>query len=80
MIYASANKNGKKDFVFPIYWEMMGKLKVQADSLEEAMKWVEEHEEEIELDPDADYIDGTFEVEEDEEVIKNYTKLFSKRK
>ena len=80
MVYGVADKNAKKEFIIPIYWQVAGRLKVQANSLEEALEWANEHEDEIELDSDAEYLDGTFEIEQEEGIIQMYTDRLNKNK
>ena len=80
MVYGVADKNAKKEFIIPIYWQVAGRLKVQANSLEEALDWANEHEDEIELDSDAEYLDGTFEIEQEEDIIQMYTDRLNKNK
>ena len=56
-----ANENAKKKFKIPVSWEVCDFVKVQADSLEEALDYMEEHSDEIPIDmSDAEYIDGSY--------------------
>lgn len=61
MTYVTANENAKKEFKIPVSWEVSDFVKVQADTLEEALEYMEEHEDEIPIDmSDAEYIDGSY--------------------
>ena len=50
----------KKTFKIPVSWEMYGYVNVEAESLDEAIKIVEN---DSNL-PDGEYIGGSFEVDE----------------
>lgn len=79
MVYGVADKNAKKEFVIPIYWQVVGKLKVQANSLKEALEWANNNEDKIELDSDAEYLESSFEIEQEEDVIDTYTHIYNKK-
>ena len=53
-----------KTFKIPVVWQMYGVVRVEADTLEEAMEKARE-----EKLPDGDYIDDSFELDT-EEIIK----------
>ena len=64
MIYVTANPKANKEFKIPVSWEVMDFLKVQANSLQEALEFV--------LNPDNDdllatsnegsYVEGSYEI------------------
>lgn len=53
-----------KTYKIPVVWQMYGVVRVEADSLEQAMELALE----AKL-PDGDYIEGSFELD-NEEIIK----------
>lgn len=61
----------KKTYKIPVSWELGGIIEVEADSLKEALKEFDDNMEEYDL-PFGDYIDGSFERDEDDEFIKEY--------
>lgn len=56
------NEKGKFLFKIPVEWTMYEVIKVQADSLEEAVQWFVENLDEIPLDETgkSEYIDGSY--------------------
>lgn len=58
-----------KTFEIPVSWEASGFVKIEANSLEEAIEIFDEKEDEISLPLDSEYIDGSFKRSEDEEFI-----------
>lgn len=52
-----------RTFKIPVSWEVSSVIKVEADSLEDAIKKFDEHENEegYKLPTDGDYVDGSFE-------------------
>ena len=57
-----ANPQGKKGFPIPVTWEACDTVRVQADSLEEAYEWVQEHSDEIPLGTEPGYVDGSYKI------------------
>lgn len=57
-----ANPQGKKVFPIPVTWEVSDLIRVQADSLEEAYEWAQEHSEEIPLGTEPGYVDGSYKI------------------
>lgn len=63
----------KTVFKIPVTWEVCAMLKVEADTLEEAMEIARDDNGEIPLPTDNDYIDGSWRLStEDIEDIKMY--------
>jgi len=63
MVDVVANEKATKEFVIPVGWEVFGKIRVQADTIEEAFEWAKEHMDEIPLDDDPNditYVDGSY--------------------
>lgn len=66
MVYVEADKTAKEEFVLPVSWEVYSKIKVQANSLEEAINYAKEHIDEIDLDEyDNSYVDGSYKINVD---------------
>lgn len=57
------NTEGKKSFKIPVSWEVCDEIEVQADSLEEALEWAQEHSDEIPLGIYPEYVDGSYRVD-----------------
>jgi hypothetical protein len=55
--------NEKKRFVIPVSWEVYSTITVEANSLEEAIAYCEEHSDEIPLGSDTHYIDGSYRID-----------------
>jgi hypothetical protein len=64
--------SNKKIFKIPVSWECFGIVDIEADNLEEAIKIFDETEDTIDLPLDYDYIDGSFNRDQDEEIIRDY--------
>jgi len=58
-----------KTWKIPVTWEVYGTVKIEANSLNEAIKIFDETEDEISLPLDSEYIDGSFK-REDYEIIE----------
>ena len=64
-----------KKFKIPVTWEVYGTIEIEANSLEEAIQQFDEVEingEGYPLPLDNDYINDSFNREQDEEVIQEY--------
>jgi hypothetical protein len=59
----------KKWFKIPCLWGSCGVLEIEAKDIKEAIKVAKKEAETCEL-PDAEYIDGSFELNLDSELIK----------
>ena len=57
-----ADPKAKKGFLIPVSWEVMDFVRVQADSLEEAMEYLTEHSDEIPLGTEPEYVDGSYQI------------------
>lgn len=53
----------KKIYLVPVYWEMFGRVSVEAESAEKAIEYALDHIDEYKLPEKAEYIDGSFEVD-----------------
>lgn len=54
-----------REFTIPVEWSLAENIKVEATSLEEAIEWVREHEDEIPCG-DGEYIDGSWKITPDQ--------------
>lgn len=54
--------SNKKVFELPVEWAVFGKIEIEAESLEDALRIFCETEDEIGLPTDNDYIDGSFKL------------------
>lgn len=59
----------KKTFKIPVSWEASGFVKIEAETLEQAIEIFDIIEDEIPLPLEEEYIDGSFKRSEDEEFI-----------
>lgn len=60
-----------KTWIIPVSWEMCGEVKIQANSLDEAIE-IAENDGSIEL-PEGDYIDASWKVEvEDKDFVRGF--------
>lgn len=55
-----------REWKIPVTWEMYGTVYVKADTLEEAMDMAYESE----IPDDCEYLDGSFEVESDVDLVR----------
>lgn len=56
-------KNTMKTYKIGVVWQMYGYVEVEANSLEEAVKEVEDGGGDMPLPMDGEYIEGSFEVD-----------------
>lgn len=59
----------KNTYKVPVVWSAMGYVLVEADDVEEAKNYVKEHLDEFPLPRDGEYLDDSFEVDEEGEAI-----------
>lgn len=59
----------KMVYKVPVVWSMMGYVLVAAYSGEDAMEYAKEHVDELTLPVNSDYIDDSFEIDEEGEPI-----------
>ena len=65
MVHVVANKNAEKEYKIPVTWEVFSTIKVQAETLEKAYDWAQEHLDEIPLGDNTDYVDGSYQISAD---------------
>ena len=70
MRHIIANENADKEYKTPVTWSVYDCLSVQANSLEEALKYCKENIDDIPLGDEPEYIDGSYEIEKDMEVLR----------
>lgn len=54
----------KRKYYIPVCWEVWDKVEVEAESLEEAIKYVQDNIDEIPLGTEPEYIDGSYKIED----------------
>ena len=59
-----------KTFKFGVSWEMYGYIEVEAETLEEAIRIAQETEDEMALPTDGDYVDDSFVIDYDIDVLE----------
>lgn len=64
-----------KSYKIPVYWEVFGYISIEANSLEEAIEKYDEEEEYFDLPDKQYYVDGSFNREEDIEMIKQLNRI-----
>ncbi len=60
------NNNADKVFSIPVEWVVTENIEVKANSLEEAAKFILDHNEEIPCGEVTTYVDGTYKISADE--------------
>lgn len=53
-----------KKFNIPVTWCVYDKVEIEAETLEDAIKYVKEHIEEIPLGTEPEYIDGSYSIDD----------------
>lgn len=69
----------KQKYVIPVSYEMAGSITIEATSIEEALDIAVNHMDELPLPNDAEYIDGSYAVGTEEDVIDVMTKDAAKK-
>lgn len=59
----------KKVYLVPVYWEMYGRVSVEAESPEKALEYAREHMDEYKLPYKSEYVEGSFDVDMDGTVL-----------
>lgn len=60
------DKNGSKVFSIPIEWIVTETIEIKANSLQEAIEFINENADLIPLGTEPEYIDGTWKISADE--------------
>lgn len=66
-----------KKFSIPVIWQVWDKVEVEAESIEDAVRYVKENIETIPLGTEPEYIDGSYQIDDGadgQESIKNTVK------
>lgn len=58
--------SNKRMYYIPVTWEVWDKVEVEANSLEEAVKYVKDNIDDIPLGTEPEYIDGSYKIEDGE--------------
>lgn len=53
-----------KKFSIPATWSVWDKIEVEAETIEDAIRYVKEHIDEIPLGTESEYIDGTYRIDD----------------
>lgn len=53
-----------KKFSIPVTWEVWDKVEVEAETLEDAVRYVRENIDEIPLGTEPEYIDGSYKIDD----------------
>lgn len=69
-----------KEIVVPVSWTMTGYIKVKATSIEAAQSYLEEHLDECPIPSNSNYLEDTYEVEHNSNIIETYTDMYSSGK
>ena len=65
--------NEKKIYRVPVYYQVSEYIPVKADSAEEAIEYVREHQDEIPTHcGEAYYLDESYEIESDPDTVRGY--------
>lgn len=56
----------KRKYYIPVSWEVWDKVEIEAESLEDAVKYVKENIDDIPLGTEPEYIDGSYKIEDGE--------------
>lgn len=75
MYYGRKENNRMKHYKIPVYWETLGYITIEANSLEEAIQKYDEEEEYFDLPDEQYYVDGSFSREKDIEMIKALNRI-----
>lgn len=59
----------KKTFKVPVEWEVWDFVEVEAESFEKAIKYVLDNKDEIPLGTTPEYIDGSYKISSEEEIL-----------
>lgn len=54
----------KKKFSIPVTWEVWDRVEVEAESIEEAIKYVKKNIDLIPLGTEPEYIDGSYKIDD----------------
>ena len=68
-----------KTYIVPVSYTVSGCIAVTAVSEEDAIKAAEENIDDLPLLDDTEYVDGSYEVETEEEMITYYTEMYEKK-
>ena len=69
-----------KEYKIPIEWQMFGYVEIKAESLEKAVEYFCENENEFDIPSDSDYIDGSFKISTETSPYKDTDKCVEELK
>lgn len=68
-----------KTYIVPVSYTVSGCIAVTAVSEEDALNAAEEHIDDLPLLDDTEYIDGSYEVETEGDMVSYFTEMYEKR-
>lgn len=63
----------KTKYMIPVTFEMCGMIAIEADSAEEAIELAEEHMDELPIPEYKEYVDGSYDITKEPEIVQMYT-------
>ncbi len=63
----------KKKYMIPVTFEMCGMISIEADSAEKAIELAEEHLDELPIPAYREYVDGSYAITKEPEIVQTYT-------
>lgn len=60
-----------KKFKIPVTWMVWDKVEVEADTLEDAIKWVKDNIDEIPLGTEPEYVEDSYRIDGDDGFCSN---------
>lgn len=69
-----------KEYLIPVTVEMAGMVAIQAETAEEAIKIAQDHIDELPIPSVKEYIDGSYEVETEPDIVEFYSEENERKK
>ena len=69
-----------KEFLIPVTVEMAGMIAIKAKTAEEAIEIAENHIDELPIPSVKEYVDGSYEIETDPEIVELYSEDEERKK
>ena len=69
-VYLTKNTVAREEYTIPVSWSVCSVVKVQANSLQEAIEYAQNHLDEIGIDPDGEYIEDSLEIDDSIDVCR----------
>lgn len=68
------DEDGATEFLIPVEWTVYGTVMVEAKTLEDAIEWAKNNSDEINLPDESSYMNGSFVINDDEDLIRQLNK------